>query len=156
VQLHLRRSRQNCKRRLRFGMVLDLQVRRFRKHNEKRLNLVVPGLRYDHESVLSRGNKLRYDGDVLRDSFNTNTFDVEGKIVSTIYGANGQNWGFTYDAFGHIVEFSINGSYSRSPIGSCIRKRWRGSSVSTNGCIQAARSNTGDLASRLLVLSSWL
>ncbi|MFZ0814675.1 MAG: RHS repeat-associated core domain-containing protein, partial [Candidatus Sulfotelmatobacter sp.] len=52
-------------------------------------------------------------GNVLKDSFNTYTWDAEGKLLSTAYGG-GETTGFTYDAFGHMAERSINGAYSHS------------------------------------------
>jgi RHS repeat-associated protein len=52
---------------------------------------------------------------VLQDSFNTYTWDAEGKNVSTTYSTtSGQVYTFVYDAFGHKVEWSSNGSYIES------------------------------------------
>ena len=52
---------------------------------------------------------------MLNDTFNKYTWDAEGKNLSTAYGeGGGELWNFTYDAFGHKVEWLLNGSYYRS------------------------------------------
>jgi len=55
------------------------------------------------------GTSYDADGNLLNDSLgHAYTWDAEGKQLS------GATYGFTYDAFGHLVEVSTNGSYSRS------------------------------------------
>lgn len=71
----------------------------------------MPGYYQNTNHYMLAGTSYDSDGNVLRDGSNTNTFDPEGKIISTL---NGASWGFTYDALGHMVETSINGAYSRS------------------------------------------
>jgi RHS repeat-associated protein len=50
---------------------------------------------------------------LLNDTFNTYTWDVDGKNLSTYYSSSGQTFSFINDAFGHHVEMS-NGSYAFS------------------------------------------
>jgi RHS repeat-associated protein len=58
------------------------------------------------------GTSYDADGNVLNDDFNTYTWDAEGKQLSN-YGGE-ETFGFTYDAFGHMVELAVNGTYTRS------------------------------------------
>lgn len=62
------------------------------------------------------GTSYDADGNVLNDTFNTYTWDADGKNLSTYYqnGYNPQTWSFINDALGHHVEMSINGTYSTS------------------------------------------
>jgi RHS repeat-associated protein len=55
------------------------------------------------------GTSYDSNGNLLGDTFNTYTWDAEGKPLST----NGAR-GYTYDAFGHMVELSLNGTYKYS------------------------------------------
>jgi RHS repeat-associated protein len=61
------------------------------------------------------GTSYDANGDVLNDTFNKYTWDAEGKPLSTAYSeGSGQTFTFVYDAFGHKVEYSINGTYESS------------------------------------------
>ena len=60
------------------------------------------------------GTSYDANGNVLNDTFNQYTWDAEGKPLSTFYSYPGDTFTFVYDAFGHKVESSINGAYSRS------------------------------------------
>jgi RHS repeat-associated protein len=55
------------------------------------------------------------DGNILNDSFNAYTWDAEGKPLSTAYGT-GETWAYTYDAFGHMAELWVDGTYRYSYI----------------------------------------
>jgi len=66
-----------------------------------------------HESLLAGWHSYDADGNVLNDDFNIYTWDAEGKQLSTNYGGE-ETFGFTYDAFGHMVELAVNGTYTRS------------------------------------------
>ncbi|HEV7220511.1 MAG TPA: RHS repeat-associated core domain-containing protein, partial [Terriglobales bacterium] len=59
------------------------------------------------------GTSYDADGNLLNDTFNTYTWDVDGKNLSTYYSSSGQTFSFINDAFGHHVEMS-NGSYAFS------------------------------------------
>jgi RHS repeat-associated protein len=59
------------------------------------------------------GSSYDSNGNVLNDSFNSYTWDAEGKVLSTVF-SGGQTWSYTYDAFGHVVELAINGAYQHS------------------------------------------
>ena len=58
------------------------------------------------------GTSYDADGNVLNDTFNSYTWDANGKNLSTAY-QSGQTWSFINDAFGHHVEMS-NGPYAFS------------------------------------------
>jgi RHS repeat-associated protein len=62
------------------------------------------------------GTSYDANGNLLDDTFATYTWDAEGKPLSTDYfnEIGGETFSFTYDAFGHKVEFSANGSYQNS------------------------------------------
>jgi RHS repeat-associated protein len=61
------------------------------------------------------GTSYDANGNVLNDSFNTYTWDAEGKTLSTDYvSTGGEAFTFTYDAFGHKVEWLANGAYEAS------------------------------------------
>jgi RHS repeat-associated protein len=61
------------------------------------------------------GTSYDADGNVLNDTFNTYTWDAEGKPLSTDYvSTGGETFTFTYDAFGHKVEWLANGAYEAS------------------------------------------
>jgi len=66
--------------------------------------------------LLLGGTGYDGNGNVLNDTFNQYTWDAEGKNLSTVYSSNGETWNFTYDAFGHKVEWLLNGSYHMSYI----------------------------------------
>lgn len=73
----------------------------------------MPGYNSSTNRYTLAGSSYDANGNVLQDTFNTNTFDAEGKVLTTLY-PNSQNWQFTYDAFGHVVELSISGAYEYS------------------------------------------
>lgn len=58
------------------------------------------------------GTSYDADGNVLTDTFNTYTWDAEGRPLST--SAGGSTLTFLTDAFGHQVEASQNGNYQYS------------------------------------------
>jgi RHS repeat-associated protein len=61
------------------------------------------------------GTSYDADGNVLNDTFNTYTWDVDGKNLSTYYYSfGGQTWSYINDAFGRRVEGAINGTYATS------------------------------------------
>lgn len=63
------------------------------------------------------GTSYDANGNLLNDSFNTFTWDAEGKMLSTHYfSGNGATYSFVYDAFGRQVEWAYNGSYQNSNI----------------------------------------
>lgn len=74
----------------------------------------IPGYDSATNHYTLAGTSYDANGNVLDDTFNVNTWDAEGKPLSTFYRSTGQTWGFTYDAFGHMVELSVNGSYAYS------------------------------------------
>jgi RHS repeat-associated protein len=58
------------------------------------------------------GTSYDANGNVLKDTFNTYTWDAEGKNLSTAYdNGGGQTLSFTYDAFGRMVEASVNSTW---------------------------------------------
>jgi RHS repeat-associated protein len=73
----------------------------------------IPGYNQTTNQYTLSGTKYDSDGNVLNDSFNSYTWDAEGKTLSTAY-YGGETWSFTYDAFGHTAEVAVNGSYFRS------------------------------------------
>jgi RHS repeat-associated protein len=73
----------------------------------------LPGYSSSTNQYTLAGTSYDANGNLLQDTFNTYTWDAEGKPLSTAY-SGGQTWGFTYDAFGHKVELSVNGGYNAS------------------------------------------
>ena len=73
----------------------------------------IPGYNTATNRYALGGTSYDANGNVLNDTFNSYTWDAEGKTLSTHY-SNGQTWAFTYDALGHMVELSINGAYDYS------------------------------------------
>jgi RHS repeat-associated protein len=58
------------------------------------------------------GTSYDANGNVLKDTFNTYTWDAEGKNLSSAYdNGGGQTLSFTYDAFGRMVEASVNSTW---------------------------------------------
>jgi RHS repeat-associated protein len=77
----------------------------------------LPGYNASTNQYALGGTSYDANGNVLKDSFNIYTWDAEGKQLSTAYNnGGGQTWAFTYDAFGHMVELSVNGAYEYSYI----------------------------------------
>jgi RHS repeat-associated protein len=74
----------------------------------------IPGYNASTNHYALAGTSYDANGNVLKDSLNTYTWDAAGKNLSTLYGNNGQTWAFTYDAFGHKVEWLANGNYELS------------------------------------------
>jgi len=73
----------------------------------------IPGYNASTNQYALSGTTYDADGNLLNDSFNKYTWDAEGKPLSTAY-SNGQTFAFVYDAFGHKVESSVNGTYQDS------------------------------------------
>jgi RHS repeat-associated protein len=73
----------------------------------------IPGYNTSTNHYSLGGTSYDSNGNVLKDSFNTYAWDAEGKQLSTNYGGE-ETFGFTYDAFGHMVELAVNGTYTRS------------------------------------------
>ncbi len=75
----------------------------------------IPGYNTSTNRYSLAGTSYDADGNVLKDTFNYYTWDAEGKTLSTAYdNGGGQTWTFTYDAFGHKVEWLENGNYESS------------------------------------------
>jgi RHS repeat-associated protein len=75
----------------------------------------IPGYNTSTNQYSLAGTSYDADGNLLKDTFNYYTWDAEGKNLSTAYdNGSGETWTFTYDAFGHKVEASANGSYQGS------------------------------------------
>jgi RHS repeat-associated protein len=68
----------------------------------------MPGYNSSTNHYALGGTSYDADGNVTNDTFNQYTWDAEGKPLS----AGGNT--FVYDAFGHRVEWSINGHYENS------------------------------------------
>ncbi len=68
-----------------------------------------PGYSQSTNRYTLGGTSYDANGNLLNDTFNTYTWDAEGKNVATVYPA--QTWNFTNDAFGHMVEMSFNSIY---------------------------------------------
>lgn len=61
------------------------------------------------------GTSYDANGNLLKDTFNIYTWDAEGKNLSIAYdNGGGVTSTFTDDAFGHKVEWSLNGTYQAS------------------------------------------
>jgi YD repeat-containing protein len=73
----------------------------------------MPGYSPSTNQYTLGGTSYDLDGNVLKDTFNSYTWDAEGKNLSTSYGGE-DNYAFTYDAFGHMAELAVNGVYYRS------------------------------------------
>ena len=75
----------------------------------------IPGYNSSTNRYTLGGTSYDPNGNLLNDTFNSYTWDAEGKpLSSNYYSSNGGVYTFVYDAFGHKVEFSINGTYQRS------------------------------------------
>jgi hypothetical protein len=74
----------------------------------------MPGYNSSTNQYSLSGTSYDANGNLLNDTFNSYTWDAEGKNLSTYYSSSQQTWSFTDDAFGHQVELSVNGSYSVS------------------------------------------
>jgi RHS repeat-associated protein len=75
----------------------------------------MPGYNSSTNQYTLAGTSYDANGNLLNDTFNKYTWDAERKVLSTAYiEGGGENWAFTYDAFGHKVELSVNGSYRTS------------------------------------------
>jgi RHS repeat-associated protein len=74
----------------------------------------MPGYSTSTNRYTLGGTSYDGDGNILNDGSNTYTWDAEGKPVTTVYSSSHETYAFTYDAFGHKVELSVNGSYSSS------------------------------------------
>lgn len=73
-----------------------------------------PGYNSSTNRYALGGTSYDSNGNVLNDTFNTYAWDAEGKPLSTAYSLSGQTFTFVYDAFGHKVEWSLNGTYEDS------------------------------------------
>lgn len=71
-----------------------------------------PGYNTGTNRYTLTGTSYDANGNLLKDTFNTYAYDAEGKVISTIYPS--QTWTFVNDAFGHKVEWSVNGAYESS------------------------------------------
>src|SRR5208283_5068635 len=76
-------------------------------------SMMLPGYNSSTNRYLLGGTSYDGIGNVLNDTFYRYTWDAEGKNLST---SGSQTWNFTYDAFGHKVEWLLNGSYHMSYI----------------------------------------
>ena len=75
----------------------------------------IPGYDPSSNRYTLSGTSYDKNGNLLNDTFNSYTWDAEGKpLSSNYYSTNGGNYTFVYDAFGHKVEWSLNGTYERS------------------------------------------
>ena len=72
----------------------------------------MPGYSSSTNHYTLAGTSYDANGNVLNDTFNSYTWDAEGKNVTTIL--SGQTWTSTNDAFGHLAELAVNGTYSKS------------------------------------------
>lgn len=75
----------------------------------------IPGYNASTNRYTLGGTSYDADGNVTNDTFNTYTWDAEGKTLSTAY-PTGQTYSFIYDAFGHEVEWLNSGTYELSYI----------------------------------------
>jgi RHS repeat-associated protein len=75
----------------------------------------IPGYNASTNRYALGGTSYDADGNVTNDTFNTYTWDAEGKTLSTAY-SSGPTFTFVYDAFGHKVEWLNNGTYEASNI----------------------------------------
>jgi RHS repeat-associated protein len=73
-----------------------------------------PGYNYKTNHYTMGGTGYDADGNVLNDGSNTYTWDAEGKPLTTLYSSSHETYAFTYDALGHKVELSVNGTYGGS------------------------------------------
>jgi RHS repeat-associated protein len=76
----------------------------------------IPGYNASTNHYSLGGTSYDANGNVLNDTFSTYTWDAQGKNLSTAYSVGGETWAFTYDAFGHMIELSVNGGYVYSYI----------------------------------------
>jgi RHS repeat-associated protein len=70
----------------------------------------IPGYNASTNRYTLGGTSYDANGNLLNDTFNTYTWDADGKTLSTAH-SNGQTYSFVYDAFGHEVEWSSNSTY---------------------------------------------
>jgi len=75
----------------------------------------IPGYNTTTNQYALGGSSYDANGNLTNDTFNKYTWDANGKPLTTVY-PNGQTWAFVYDAFGHMVESSVNGTYQGSYI----------------------------------------
>ena len=73
----------------------------------------LPGYNSNTNRYTLAGTSYDANGNVLDDSFDTYTWDADGKPLSTAFSF-GQTWTYTNDAFGHMAEMSTNGGYQYS------------------------------------------
>lgn len=75
----------------------------------------MPGYSASTNHYSLAGTSYDADGNLTNDGSNKYTWDAEGKQLSTSY-YGGEVYTFVYDAFGHAVEHSVNGTYSTSSV----------------------------------------
>ena len=77
----------------------------------------MPGYNSSTNRYALAGTSYDNDGNVLYDTLDRYTWDAENRPLSAVLNNNGgETWSYTYDAFGHMVELAIDGSYSGSYI----------------------------------------
>ena len=75
----------------------------------------LPGYSASTNRYALSGTSYDADGNLLNDSFNKYTWDADGRPLTTVYNeGDGSTLSFVYDAFGHKVEESSNGTYNVS------------------------------------------
>jgi RHS repeat-associated protein len=77
----------------------------------------LPGYNSSTNRYTLAGTSYDADGNVTNDTFAAYSWDADGKNLSASHQFGpwaGQTWSFIDDAFGHRVEFSINGTYEYS------------------------------------------
>jgi len=74
----------------------------------------MPGYDTSSNRYTLAGTSYDANGNLLNDTFHVYTWDAEGKPVIATYPISSQTWTFIYDAFGHKVEWSVNGAYHNS------------------------------------------